>query len=633
MATALYRAAGIVLAVVASAAANADIKIDCLKDAVNITWTIPLEFMPHATRFFLGRCIPTDFAVLPTGEHQVYFNYKYMDCQSRRRLKGKNVIYQNELTYRPKARPVPADFTYPVECHSHRDHNKWIPKFTRPGLGIAEGRGELVFHMALLNADLSGISQSNEVPLGSMLPIWAAVEQKSHQPMLLLMDECEAVATPDLQPGTQYYPLVGNQGCLLASKWGHSVFLPRYHSSALVLYLQTFKLAFSEEVYINCRLVAWDPARLSQDKKACNYVKETGSWELLDDVNNSHLCSCCDSPSCTSRHRRETGSGGVVQNVVLGPLRFVDPVLLLSLVAAAVLVDADMKLDCTPDAVTLVWTETRSQRDLSLLRLGSCPPTSISTREAVFSVEFGNCNFRRKVTKDELEYSNDLTYASSENTKATFSYPVACTFERTVDWHPPIYDPALLQTYGEGALVFSMELMNDDFSGPAPSRDFALGSLIPIKATVAQVSHQPLLLLLDDCVATPTPDLRSDSNVYPIISNHGCLMDSKVARSRFEPRLDSSELRMSVQAFRFALGTEVYIHCTLNAWDPNALDQSKKACHHVAGNGWEFLDDPSYNSLCGCCDTSCTSRKTRSTSGGIKYNAVLGPVKFVDKDA
>ncbi|CAL8347799.1 unnamed protein product [Merluccius merluccius] len=478
--------------------------------------------MPHATRFFLGRCIPTDFAVLPTGEHQVFFNYKYMDCQSRRRLKGKKVIYQNELTYRPKARPVPADFTYPVECHTHRDHNKWIPKFSRPGLGIAEGRGELVFHMALLNEDLSGISQSNEVPLGSMLPIWAAVEQKSHQPMLLLMDECVAVATPDLQPGTQYYPLVGNQGCLLASKWGNSVFLPRYHSSALVLHLQTFKLAFSEEVYINCRLVAWDPASLSQDKKACNYVKETGSWELLDDVNNSHLCSCCDLSSCTSRHRRETGSGGVVQNVVLGPLRFVDPSDKRGSRNSRANSKRDMKLDCTPDAVTLVWTETRSQRDLSLLRLGSCPPTSISTREAVFSVEFGDCNFRRKV---------------------------------------------------------------DDFSGPAHSRHFALGSLIPIKATVAQVSHQPLLLLLDDCVATPTPDLRSDSNVYPIISNHGCLMDSKVARSRFEPRLDSSELRMSVQAFRFALGTEVYIHCTLNAWDPNALDQSKKACHHVAGNG------------------------------------------------
>lgn len=58
---------------------------------------------------------------------------------------------------------------------------------------------------------------------------------------------------------------------------------------------------------------------------------------------------------------------------------------------------SDMKLDCAPGVLTLVWTETRSQSDLSLLRLGSCYPTSISLREAVFSVGYDDCNFRRKV--------------------------------------------------------------------------------------------------------------------------------------------------------------------------------------------------------------------------------------------
>ncbi|XP_056453011.1 zona pellucida sperm-binding protein 3-like isoform X1 [Gadus chalcogrammus] len=322
----------IVLAVIASAAANAgDIKIDCSKDSVNITWTIPAEFIPHATRFFLGSCIPSDFAILQSGEAELYFKHKYMDCNSRRRPKGKRVIYQNELTYRPKTRNHPADFTYPFECYSHRDQNKWIPKFNRPGVGVAEGHGNLIFHLALLNEDLSAISKSNEVPLGSMMPIWAAVEQKSHQPLLLLIDECVAAATPELQPAGQYYPLVGNQGCLLASTWGNSKFLPRYHASALVLNLQTFKLAFTDEdlqlpqVYINCKLVAWDPEALSEERKACNYVKETGSWELLDDPSQSHLCSCCDS-SCKYRHKRGADkSRGIAQNVVLGPLRFVNP--------------------------------------------------------------------------------------------------------------------------------------------------------------------------------------------------------------------------------------------------------------------------------------------------------------------
>jgi hypothetical protein len=30
------------------------------------------------------------------------------------------------------------------------------------------------------------------------------------------------------------------------------------------------------QVYINCKLVAWDPEALSEERKACNYVKETG---------------------------------------------------------------------------------------------------------------------------------------------------------------------------------------------------------------------------------------------------------------------------------------------------------------------------------------------------------------------
>lgn len=62
----------------------------------------------------------------------------------------------------------------------------------------------------------------------------------------------------------------------------------------------------------------------------------------------------------------------------------------------------------------------------------------------------------------------------------------------------------------------------DDFSGPAESTTFTLGSLIPIMAGVEQHRHQPLLLLLDECVATTTPDLWADGNAYDLIANKGC---------------------------------------------------------------------------------------------------------------
>ncbi|KAF7651398.1 hypothetical protein LDENG_00111690 [Lucifuga dentata] len=103
-------------------------------------------------------------------------------------------------------------------------------------------------------------------------------------------------------------------------------------------------------------------------------------------------------------------------------------------------------------------------------------------------------------------------------------------------------------------------------------------------ASVEQKSHQPLLLLLEECVAATTAVLQSDSNIYPIITNKGCLVDSKRARSKFEPREKSSEIRLSLQAFKFAVGEEVFLHCMLVAWDPIGLDNSK-ACHYVKEHG------------------------------------------------
>lgn len=118
-----------------------------------------------------------------------------------------------------------------------------------------------------------------------------------------------------------------------------------------------------------------------------------------------------------------------------------------------------------------------------------------------------------------------------------------CSF-REEDWTPPLYDPLLFHTHGQGDLAFRMALMNgrqglcnvlddlntqwsynflfvDDFSDVATTTTFSLGSMIPIAASVAQQNHQPLILLLDECLASTTPELAPDSHVYPLITNKG----------------------------------------------------------------------------------------------------------------
>ncbi|XP_017276315.2 zona pellucida glycoprotein 3f, tandem duplicate 2 [Kryptolebias marmoratus] len=313
----------VILAVLAAALADPDIKVMCEKDSIRVIWRVGPQFVPYAARFFLGSCMPSKWTVLPTGEGEARFNYRFSDCRFTKQIKGKHLMYQTELSFRPQARPKPALFRHPVKCVYKRADN-WIPKFLTPGSGVSSGQSKLVFHMALLNEQLTGVAKTNVIPLGSFMPIWAAVEQKAHQPLLMLMDECVAASTPELQPGTQVYPIIANNGCLLESKRGSSVFLPRYHSSAIILYLQAFKFGLGEQVYIHCNLIVWDSDVLNRQKKAC-HVKEQGSWELLDDPSRSSLCDCCDSV-CTPRTKRasEQESHSRSFNSVLGPIIIVD---------------------------------------------------------------------------------------------------------------------------------------------------------------------------------------------------------------------------------------------------------------------------------------------------------------------
>lgn len=138
-------------------------------------------------------------------------------------------------------------------------------------------------------------------------------------------------------------------------------------------------------------------------------------------------------------------------------------------------------------------------------------------------------------------------HVSNGNSCCTVICFILC---RPKDWYPMMYYP-VFNTYGEGDLEFHIGLMNGgfkhdlpinfqrdscnitffffsplfthvaDFSGPATSTSFPLGSLIPIMASVVQKSHQPLLLLLEECIATSTPELHPKSSIYPIITNKG----------------------------------------------------------------------------------------------------------------
>ncbi|XP_041083331.1 zona pellucida sperm-binding protein 3-like isoform X2 [Polyodon spathula] len=243
-----------------------------------------------------------------------------------------------------------------------------------------------------------------------------------------------------------------------------------------------------------------------------------------------------------------------------------------------------------------------------------------------------------QVTTNLTSYMNVLTYKPTQGGfyQTSFSQAIVCTYTRPAGWTPPVYNPALGDAAGFGKLEFTMGIMNDDFSAPRTSSLFFLGSPINIAAAVKQQFHMPLMVYMEACVAASTPELSPSSQTYPLITNHGCFVDGQTGNSRFLPRVQTSEIRLVVQAFKFTQwNTDVYIHCRLLAWDPAQLsDPTKKACSfNQRTRSWELLDNPGRSSVCSCCTSNCSLRKRRDTAEeGLRHTAVLGPLRILPEE-
>ncbi|XP_042574627.1 zona pellucida sperm-binding protein 3-like [Cyprinus carpio] len=301
-----------------------DVQITCGERSIHVKWKVDKSMTGNPSRLFLGSCFASHFSNQSNEGPVADFYYGLNDCGFRRMATLKYLVYENKLNYRPLPKPHPPSFSYPVRCVYDRPKG-WTPAFQSSSAGSIQGQGELAFNMAILNYNFSGPAESNVFPLGSFVPIWAGVNQQAHQPLLLLLEECVASTTLEIYPDTLTYPLITNKGCLVDGKTSFSTFLPRHHSSSIILNLQAFRFAVGQEVYIHCKLIAWDPDNLNEAKKACNYNKDKGEWELLDDPFQSSVCQCCDS-TCQGRGKRDTESApqGLVLKSVLGPLTFTE---------------------------------------------------------------------------------------------------------------------------------------------------------------------------------------------------------------------------------------------------------------------------------------------------------------------
>ncbi|NXC95031.1 ZP3 protein, partial [Certhia familiaris] len=239
-----------------------------------------------------------------------------------------------------------------------------------------------------------------------------------------------------------------------------------------------------------------------------------------------------------------------------------------------------------------------------------------SQKTVTFSAGLHECGSTVQVTPDSLIYRTLLSYAPSPGSNPTIVrsspavIPIECHYPRWDNvssgsihptWAP--FNSALLS---QERLLFSLRLMNEDWSSERDLSAFRLGDVLHLQAEVGTHSHIPLRLFVDSCVATLGPGAGSEPH-YALIDFNGCLVDgrSDATSSAFvTPRPRQDVLRFQIDAFRFAGDARslIYITCHLKVTPAEqSPDSLNKACSFSkAHNTWAPVEGT--RDICSCCE-------------------------------
>ncbi|XP_048366427.1 zona pellucida sperm-binding protein 3-like [Sphaerodactylus townsendi] len=242
--------------------------------------------------------------------------------------------------------------------------------------------------------------------------------------------------------------------------------------------------------------------------------------------------------------------------------------------------------------------------------------TGASDKLVVFEVGLHACSSKVQTTSDSLIYHTSLYYnpsfASNSITvgNSPIVIPIECHYPRKENVSSRAIKPTRIpfnSTVSAGdKLLFSLRLMNDNWSAERTSTGYRLGDILHIQADVYGGNHVPLRLFVDSCVATQEPG-KDSTPKYAIIDFHGCLVDGRIygASSAFRmPRSQQETLQFTVEAFRFAGDTKntIYVTCHLKVTaadeEPDLLN---KACSfNNQRNSW--LPVEGSKDICSCCE-------------------------------
>ncbi|NWJ05977.1 ZP3 protein, partial [Crypturellus undulatus] len=298
----------------------------------------------------------------------------------------------------------------------------------------------------------------------------------------------------------------------------------------------------------------------------------------------------------------------------------------------------------------------------------ACKHTSLNAvlNTVTFAAGLHECGSIVQVTPDALIYRTLINYDPSPASNPVIIrtnpavIPIECIYPRRENVSSnaikPTWAPFSSTLAAEERLVFSLRLMNEDWTAERPFTGFQLGDILNIQAEVSTENHVPLRLFVDSCVAALSPDSDSSPH-YSIIDFNGCLVDGRsddTSSAFITPRPREDTIRFRIDVFRFAGDTRnlIYITCHLKVTPAEqAPDPLNKACSfNKARNIWVPVEGS--RDICSCCETghcepaalsrrlnhldrwpSRRFRRDAPTAGKeVEADVVIGPV-FLTADA